>query len=120
MKRTGPTNPTVKELILSLRKESSVSKVALWDRVADDLEKPTRERRAVNLSRIARSTKPNEMVVVFGKVFVSGSLPHSVVIAALSFSAGAKEQIESAKGKVLTIEQLLKSKPKVQDLRVLG
>lgn len=120
MSRTGPTNPVLKELIQSLRKESTTSQAALWDRVADDLERPTRIRRVVNISRLARFTKPNDTIVVPGKVLGSGMLPHSVVVAALSFSSGARERIEQAKGKALTIEQLLKLKPKAKDLRVIG
>ena len=120
MKHTGPTNPVLQELVQSLRKESTSSKTQLWDRLADDLEKPTRQRRVVNVSRLARYTKPNEMVVVPGKVLGSGKIPHSIIVAALSFSAGAKERIEQAKGKVLTIDQLLKQKPKVQNLRIIG
>ncbi len=120
MKRTGPSNPVLQELIQSLRKESTTSQAALWDRVADDLEKPTRQRRVVNISRIARFTKPNETIVVPGKVLGSGALSHSVVVAALSFSDGAKDRIEQAKGKALTIEQLLKQKPKAKDLKLLG
>ena len=120
MKHIGSTNPVLQELIKSLRQESNSSQAALWGRVADDLEKPTRERRVVNIGRIARNTKPNETVVVPGKVLGSGLLPHSVVVAALSFSSGARERIEQAKGKALTIEQLLKQKPKAKDLRILG
>lgn len=103
-----------------MRKESTISNAALWDRVADDLEKPTRQRRVVNISRIALHAKPNETVVVPGKVLGSGALPHGVVVAALSFSSGAKNRIEEAKGKALTIEQLLKQKPKAKDLKLLG
>ncbi len=103
-----------------MRKESTSSKAALWDRVADDLERPTRERRVVNIGRISRNTKPNEVVVVPGKVLGSGLLSHSVVVAALSFSNSARERIEEAKGKALSIEQLLKQKPNAKDLRILG
>lgn len=120
MKPTGPTNPVLQQLITSLRKESTSSKAQLWDRIADDLEKPTRQRRVVNISRLARTTKPNETIVVPGKVLGSGDLSHSIVVAALSFSIGAKERIEQAKGKALTIEQLLKQKPKTKDLKIIG
>jgi len=118
--RTGPTNTITQELIASLRKESSVSKTALWSRIADDLEKPTRQRRVVNLSRLSRSTKANEVVIVPGKVLGSGVLVHNVTIAALSFSGGARERIESVKGKALTISELLKQKPDVKQIRIIG
>ena len=120
MKLTGPTNPVLQQLITSLRKESTSSKAALWDRVADDLEKPTRERRVININKLARFTKPNETILVPGKVLGSGELPHRLVVAALTFSEGARERIEAAKGKALTIEQLLQQKPKAKDLKVLG
>ena len=120
MKRTGSTNPVLLELIQSLRKESTSSKAALWSRVASDLERSTRQRRVVNISRLARTTKPNETVVVPGKVLGSGDLPHSVVVAALAFSDGAKQRIEQAKGKAITISELLKKKPKAAEVRIIG
>lgn len=118
--RTGPTNPILQQLIASLRQESASSKAGLWNRIADDLEKPTRARRAVNISKIARQTSANETVVVPGKVLGSGAIPHSLTIAALDFSAGARARIEAAKGKAITFEQLLKQKPKAKDLKLLG
>ena len=60
MKRTGPTNPLLQDLIGELKKRSNEQSVNLWKRIASDLERPTRNRRAVNLSRINRNTKENE------------------------------------------------------------
>ncbi len=120
MARTGPTNIVLQELIQGLRKESASSKAAVWSRIANDLEKSTRNRRVVNISRIARNTKPNETIVVPGKVLGSGHLAHSVVVAAWSFSDSAKELIENAKGKAITIEELLKKKPKASEVKILG
>jgi len=119
-KKTGPTNPVTQELIQSLRKECSTSQAALWGRVADDLEKSTRNRRVVNISRLARYTKPNEVVVVPGKVLGSGMMPHGIVVAALSFSGVAKDRIEAAKGKALSIQDLLKQKLKAKDIKIVG
>lgn len=118
MKRTGPTNPVTQELIQSLRKECSTSKAALWGRLADDLEVPTRQRRVVNISSLARFTKPNEVIVVPGKVLGSGILPHALTVAALSFSEGAKQRITEAKGKTLSISEVLKHKAK--DIKIIG
>ena len=118
--KTGPTNIVLQELIQGLRKESASSKAGLWSRLANDLEKSTRNRRVVNISRIARNTKPNETVVVPGKVLGSGNLPHSIVVAAWAFSDVAKERIEKAKGKAITITELLKNKPKVSEVKILG
>jgi large subunit ribosomal protein L18e len=120
MKRTGPSNEHMVALIAQLRKESASQKAGLWTRIAEDLELPTRKRRVVNLSRLNRFTKANETVIVPGKVLGSGLLEHSIVVAAFAFSDGAKERIEQAKGKCITIIELLKQNPKGKDVRIIG
>ncbi|MBI4142237.1 50S ribosomal protein L18e [Candidatus Woesearchaeota archaeon] len=119
-KRTGPTNPVMKQLIQELRKESATQNADIWKRIADDLEKPTRQRRAVNLSRINRFTKPQETIIVPGKVLSSGMLEHAITIAAFAFSTTSKQKIQEAKGKIITITQLLKENPKGKDVRIIG
>ena len=119
-KRTGPTNPALKLLIQQLRKESSTQKAELWKRIADDLEKPTRQRRVVNLSRINRFTKPQETIIIPGKVLGTGMLEHGVTIAAFAFSGTSKQKIEEAKGKAIMITELLKQNPKGKDVRIIG
>lgn len=120
MKHTGPTNQYLQELISELRKESSMQSADVWSRIAADLSKPTRQRRIVNLSRINRFTKPNETIIVPGKVLGSGALNHSLVVAAYSFSDSAKERIKEAKGKCITIKELVKQNPKGKDVRIIG
>ncbi len=120
MKRTGPTNEHMRALIMELRKESSTQKSGIWSRIAEDLSMSTRKRRVVNLSRLNRYTKANETVIVPGKVLGSGMLEHNIVVAAFAFSNGAKERIEQAKGKCLTIQELIKQNPKGKDVRIIG
>ena len=119
-KRTGPSNKNMQLLIQQLRKESAVHKADLWRRIADDLEKPTRQRRIVNLSRINRNTAPQETIIVPGKVLGSGTLNHSVMIAAYAFSQSSKQKIEEAKGKIITITELVKQNPQGKNVRIIG
>jgi large subunit ribosomal protein L18e len=120
MKRTGTTNKYLKELIGELKKLSIEEKVAIWKRVAVDLEKPTRQRRIVNLSSINRYTKDGEVIVVPGKVLGTGNIDHKITVAAQSFSDSAKKVIEDAKGKAITIKQLVKDNPKGKNVRIIG
>ena len=110
----------LKKLIQELRKVSSTEKNNLWKRIADDLEKPTRTRRAINLSRINRFTQPKETVIVPGKVLGSGTLNHELTIAAFTFSEGAKQRIAESKGKAISIMELMKQNPKGKDIRIIG
>ena len=119
-KRTGPTNPVLVSLITELKKRSNEQSVNLWSRIALDLEKPTRQRRAVNLSRINRYTEENDFVVVPGKVLGSGILEHKLTISAYQFSEQAKDKIEKAGAKIITLSELSKEKPDGKKIRIIG
>lgn len=119
-KRTGPTNPILKNLISDLKKRSLEQEVNIWKRVALDLEKPTRKKRIVNLSRINRYTKENEIIVVPGKVLGSGSLNHKLVISAFQFSESAKNKIMKTGSKIIPLQELSNENPKGKKIRVIG
>jgi len=119
VKRTGPTNPVLRGLILELRKKANEHKANIWRRIADDLEKPTRQRRIINLYKINKYAKENETVVVPGKVLATGELDHNVTIAAFSFSGAALEKINKS-GKAITINELMQEDPKGKRIRIFG
>ena len=79
-------NAQLQGLINEMKKVSSENKVNLWKRIASDLEKPTRRRRIVNLTRINKFALDNDNVIVPGKVLGNGELNKKLVIAAFSFS----------------------------------
>ena len=120
VKRTGPANQHLKDLIISLKKKAIETQENIWKRIAVDLEKPTRSRRVVNLSRINRVTEENELIVVPGKVLGSGELGHNVTIAAWSFSDGAVDKIKKANGKAIQIAELMKDDAKGKRIRIIG
>lgn len=120
MKRTGPTNQYLNELITELKKKASVDGTVFWKRIATDLEKPTRQRRVVNLSRIDRHTKQGEIIVVPGKVLSDGELNHSLTIAAWQFSQKALDKINDKKAKAITIQELMKTNIKGKRVRIIG
>lgn len=91
----------------------------MWTRIADDLEKPTRKRRIVNLYKINKHTNPNETVIVPGKVLGIGELDHKVTVAAWQFSENAAEKINKI-GKAIHIAQLFKESPKGKRIRIIG
>ncbi len=120
MKRTGPTNPNLQELIVRLKKAAAENNTPLWRRVALDLERPTRMRRAVNISRINRFAKEGELVLIPGKVLGSGQLSHGLTIAAWRISGQALGRVREAKGEFLTIDELLAKNPDGKNVRLIG
>jgi len=118
--RTGPTNLSLKNLIGELKKKAYADNIPLFARIAEDLEKPTRQRREVNLSKISRHAKAGEIIVVPGKVLASGELSQSITIAAWKFSGQAVEKIAKAKAKAITINDLMKNGIKETPIRIIG
>jgi large subunit ribosomal protein L18e len=114
------TNLILRELIETLYKYSRQYNARIWKAVADELSKPSRKRRAVNISRINRYTKPGDVVVVPGKVLGAGNLDHPVTVAAFSFSKSAVEKIVKAGGRPITIFELLRENPTGSNVRIIG
>lgn len=120
MKPTGPTNHLLIGLIEDLKKSSVDQKVNIWNRVASDLQKPTRNRRIVNISKINRYSKENETIIVPGKVLGSGVLDHKLTISAYQFSESAKEKLVKAGATIVPLNELIKESPKGKRIKILG
>lgn len=119
MKNLKKTNPRVIRLIGDLKAASREANVAIWRDVAKRLEKPRRSYAAVNLSKINRHTGEDDRVLVAGKVLANGEIDHKVTVAALGFSEQAISKIESAGGKCLKIEEIMRLDPKGSRIIIL-
>jgi large subunit ribosomal protein L18e len=120
VKRTGPTNPYLRELISKLKEKSLELKAPIWRAVAEKLEKPRRKRIEVNLFKIEKNTNANDVVVVPGVVLGNGELSKPVTIAAWRFSTSAQEKIKKAGGRILTIEKLVEENPKGSKIKIVS
>lgn len=121
VKRTGPQNLELQKLILELKILGNKHNINLWKRVAVELEKPRRARRKVNLYRINKYTRDNEIALVPGKVLSLGELTKKITVAAYQFSDTAKEKINHA-GKAISIKELVEKNPnpKGKRIRIIG
>ncbi len=117
MPRTGPTNYQLRLLLNDLQGKARESR--LWRRVMEDLQKPSRQRRTVNVYKIEKYAEEGETVVVPGKVLSVGELKKNVAVAAFTFSEEARRKINAA-GKALTIKELLDKNPQGKGVRILG
>jgi large subunit ribosomal protein L18e len=113
-------NQQLQTLIFELKRKSVDEKVNLWKRIADDLERPTRIRRVVNLSKISRYLNDDEIALVPGKVLGGGDLEKKVTVAAFTFSKQAVDKIKQKNGKTMNISELMKSNPKGSKVRIIG
>jgi large subunit ribosomal protein L18e len=112
-------NPKQQELIRELKTLAITQDVKLWKRIAAELEKPTRNKRVVNLSKLNRVTKEGDLIIVPGKVLSAGELNHNLTVSAYNFSESAKQKI-SKNGKILSIKELMKQNPKAKGIKIIG
>ncbi len=120
MRDTKTTNPEIIQLIRNLKKQSREKDAGIWLDVAKYLSKPSRQRVAVNLSKINRNTADEEVILVPGKVLASGTLDHAVTVAAFNASDQAKAKLAAAKAKYLTIKELMEQNPTGSKVRIIG
>lgn len=118
VKRTGPTNYQLQELISQLEIKAVESR--FWKRVIKDLKKPTRQKKTVNVYKIDKFARDGEMILVTGKVLSVGNITKKVDVAAVNFSGEAKRKIEEAQGTAFTIQDLLQKNPEGKKVRILG
>ncbi len=121
----GPTSIIRRKLIRELKKLSRETGRRFWRRVAEELSRPRRQRRAVNVSRINRYAKNGEVIVVPGKVLGAGILEKKVTVLAESFSEKAYHKIIEAGGKPILLSEVLENKEKIKELtsgpiRIIG
>ncbi len=116
VKHITKTNELLLNLVAELKKTSTTKKSKIWKAVALELLKPTRKMREVNLDKINRVTKANDVIVVPGKVLGTGTVNHKVTVAAFNFSESAKSKLKDN----ISINELMKKNPKGTGVKIIG
>ena len=119
MKKIRKTNPNIINLIGDLKAATRENGAAIWRDLALRLEKPRRNYAAVNVSKVNRHTKADDVVLIAGKVLGAGDIDHKVTIAALDFSGQAISKLSSVGGECVEIEELMKRNPKGSGVIIL-
>ncbi|MDR0438925.1 MAG: 50S ribosomal protein L18e [Methanocalculaceae archaeon] len=113
------TNPRLESLIGMLKRASRENEANIWREIAGRLNTSTKNYAEVNIGKISRYAKENEIILVPGKVLAAGVITAPVKIAALNFSDAAREKIMEANGICMTIEELVIANPKGSRVRIL-
>ena len=115
MKVTGPSNHYTRVLARDLWK----TKKKIWRRISEILMKPRRDQGEINLYRLNKITKENDVIVVPGKILGSGDLSHKLTVGTFKISQLAKEKLEKANCNVMTIEQLVEKHPTGSGVKII-
>jgi len=118
MKR-GTENDALRDEIIFLEKSSKRNKAPIWRDIARILSASKRSRVEVNLGKLARVTKADDVIVVPGKLLGAGELKHKVTVAGWSAAKGVREKIAKAGGKMVSIRELAESHPEGKGVLVI-
>ncbi|MBN17666.1 MAG: 50S ribosomal protein L18e [Euryarchaeota archaeon] len=120
MEKNTKTNPGLVTLISDLKAQTRSNGAPLWRDVALRLEKSRSNWAEPNLSRLSRYASDEKEILVPGKLLGSGEVTGKHTVAAFSVSTSAREKIEAAGGKVVSIHEMMKKNPTGKGVYILG
>ena len=107
-------------MIKDLKQASRKNEAPIWSRLADLAMKPSSSRRVVNLTRINKSTKENDVLFVPGKVLGTGNMSHKIILGSFSMSTTAANKIIKNGRKIMKYSDMIKKYPTGKDVIIFG
>jgi|TARA_B100001750_G_scaffold220377_1_gene208055 large subunit ribosomal protein L18e len=107
-------------MVKDLKQASKKNEAPIWSRLADLATKPSSSKRIVNLTRINRITKENDIIFVPGKVLGTGSVSHKITLCSFSISTTAAKKIIQTGGNVMAYADMIKKYPTGKGVIIFG
>ncbi len=114
------TSQVILRLASDLRKASTANEAPIWRRLAEMALKPRSSKKEVNLNKISRVTKENDVVVVPGKILGTGAIDHKVTVYSFSISNVAASKIMEAGGSIISHSELIEKYPTGKGVKIIG
>ncbi len=109
----GNAKKSTRTIAIGLEKKGKKEGKNVWKELARRIMRPSRKKAEVNVYKLDMLAGKNEgkIFVVPGKVLSKGSIAHKIEVACLACSEKARQKIMGAKGKVMTLNQLIEESP---------
>ena len=107
-------------MVKDLKQASKKNEAPIWSRLAVLAIKPSSARRVVNLTRINKTTKENDVLFVPGKVLGTGNISHKITLSSFSMSTTAANKIIHTGGKIMTYADMIKKYPTGKGVIIFG
>ena len=112
-------NQVVLHMIKDLKQASKKNEAPIWSRLAKLAIKPS-SRQIVNLARINKITKDNDVLFVPGKVLGTGNISHKIILSSFSISTTAAKKIIQTGGTIMTYSDMIKKYPTGKGVIIFG
>ena len=113
-------NQIVLHMIKDLKQASKKNEAPIWSKIADLALKPSSTKRTVNLTRINKITKENDVLFVPGKVLGTGNLSHKITLSSFSISTTARNKIIKSGGNTMAYSDMIKKFPTGKGVIIFG
>ena len=113
-------NQVVLHMVKDLKQASKKNEAAIWSKLADLALKPSSTKRTVNLTRINKITKENDVLFVPGKVLGTGNMSHKITLSSFSMSTTAANKIIQSGGNIMVYSDMIKKYPTGKGVRIFG
>jgi len=90
-----------------------------WIAIAEVLSSPSRQRIALNLDRINKEAKEEEIIIVPGKILSLGELNKKIKLVGLAASSEALEKIKNGKSEFVLLKDEIKNNPEAKGVRII-
>ncbi len=110
------SNPQLVETIRAAKKTGNDT----WLKVAGILSGPRRNKIAINLDEIEKTTKEGDSVIVPGKVLAQGEVRKKIAVIAFNFSDRAREKLLKTKSQAINMIEEIKKNPGANGIRILS
>jgi len=107
-------------MIKDLKQASKKNEAPIWSRLAELAIKPSTSKRVVNLTRINKITKDNDVLFVPGKVLGTGNITHKIILSSFSMSTTAAKKIIQTGGTIRTYSDMIKKYPTGKGVMIFG
>ena len=107
-------------MVKDLKQASKKNEAAIWSKLADLALKPSSTKRTVNLTRINKITKENDVLFVPGKVLGTGNMSHKITLSSFSMSTTAANKIIQSGGNIMVYSDMIKKFPTGKGVKIFG
>ena len=107
-------------MVKDLKQASKKNEAPIWSRLAELARKPSSSKRVVNLSRINKTTKDNDVLFVPGKVLGTGNISHKITLSSFSISTTARNKIIQSGGSIMIYSDMIKKFPTGKGVIIFG
>ena len=107
-------------MVKELKQASKKNKAPIWAKLANLALKSSSSMRVVNLTRIDKVTKKDDILFVPGKVLGTGNISHKITLCSFSISTTAAKKIIESGGEIIRSSDMIQKYPTGKGVILIG